>query len=91
MRIGQPVVERREPHLRAVADEQKDERETQYSGLELPLDGIQVRPQQRTHTLARRGLLGGEVQEDRAEERLRDADATEHEVLPARLETRRVR
>jgi len=34
-------------------------------------------------------VLGGEVEEDRAEERLRDADAAQNEVLPTCLETGR--
>ena len=34
-------------------------------------------------------LLGGEVEQDRAEQRLRDADAAEDEVLPRRLEAGR--
>ena len=89
VRIGQPVVQRREPDLGPVADEQEDEREAQDGGLELAFHGIQMRPQQRAHAFGAQHLLGGEVQQDRAEERLRDADAAQNEVLPARLEARR--
>jgi len=42
MGIRQPVVQRGQPHLRAIADEKEHEREPQHGGLELPFHGIQV-------------------------------------------------
>ena len=88
VRIGQPVVQRREADLGAVTDEQKHERKAEHRGLELSLDAVQMRPQQRAHAFGAEDFLGREVQQDRAEQRLRDADAAEDEVFPARLEAR---
>ena len=59
-----------------------------HGRLELALDRVEVRPQQRAAAGAEH-LLGGEVEQDRAEQRLRDADAAQDEVLPRRLEARR--
>ncbi len=88
VRVGKPVVQRCEPCFRAVADEQKDEGETQDGRLQLPLHAIQVRPQQRAHSFGTEGFLGGKIQEDGAEECLRDADAAKDEILPAGFEAR---
>ena len=76
------------PDLGAVADEQEHEGERHEVGLELRLHRVEVRPQQRA-ALRAEHLLGGEVEQDRAEQRLRDADAAEDEVFPRRLEARR--
>ena len=67
MSIRQPVVQRRQADLGAVADQQKDECQSHHSGLQLPLDGVEVRPQQRTHALAPQVLFGRDVQQGRAE------------------------
>ena len=48
-----------------------------------------MRPEQRAHALGAQDFLRGEVQQDRAEQRLRDADAAQDEVLPACLEAGR--
>ena len=89
MRVRQPVVQRRESHLGAISDQQKHERQAQHRRLELALDLIEMRPEQRAHALGAQHFLSREIQQDRAEQRLRDAHAAQDEVLPARLEARR--
>ncbi len=89
MRVGQPVVQRRETDLRAVADQQEHERELEHGRLELRLDRVEMRPEQRSDALGAEDLLGGEIQQHRPEQRLRDADTAQDEVLPARFEARR--
>ena len=88
MCVGQPVVQRRQSHFRAVADQQEHERDAQHRRFELALHAVEVGPEQRGHSLAAQDLLRGEVQEDRPEQRLRDADAAENEILPAGLQAR---
>ena len=86
MSIGQPVVQRRQADLGPISDQKKDEREAQHPWLELPFHGVEVRPEQRGHAFAAKRLLCGKVQQDRAEQRLGDADAAEDEILPRRFE-----
>ena len=50
-----------------------------------------MRPQQRVDALGAEHLLGREIQQDGAEQRLRDADAAQDEILPPRLEAAGVR
>ena len=88
VRVGQPVVERHQPDLRPVADEQEHERDRQHRRLELRAHAGEVRPEQRVDAAAEQ-LLRGHVEQDRAEQRLRDPDAAQDEVLPRRLEARR--
>ena len=88
MGVGQPVVQRHQADLGAVADQQEDEGQRDDGGLELPLDRIEVGPQQAA-AFGADHPLGRHVQQDRAEQRLRDADAAEDEVLPGRLEAGR--
>ena len=57
-------------------------------GSSWPLHLDQVGPQQRVAGLAQHAL-GGEVEQDGAEQRLGDADAAEDEILPGRLEAGR--
>ena len=87
MGIGQPVVQRHESDLRAVTDEQEYEGERQNGGFELPLHAVELGPQQRA-TAGAQELLGRKVEQDGAEERLRDADAAENEIFPGGFEAR---
>ena len=87
VRIGQPVVQRREPDFGPVPDQQKYERQTQHRGFELCLHDVEMRPQQSADALGAEDFFRGEVQQDRAEQRLRNAHAAENEVFPARLQT----
>ena len=82
--VGLPGVHRREPHLRSVADEEEDEA------------GPEPRPRQAARVLEQgaeeKALVpGGAVErgvrhEERAQERERDPDRPDHEVLPRGLE-----
>src|SRR6185437_9336134 len=86
MRIREPVVKRGEADLGSVADEEKHECEREHRRLELGFHRVEMSPEQRRHSLRAQYLLGSEVEENRSEERLGDADAAENEVLPARLQ-----
>ncbi len=81
--VGLPGVEGGEPHLRAVADEEQDERRAEPRPREGPRPGEEVVEEER-------GLAAAEVrrvgEEERAEEREGDADRPDHQVLPGRLE-----
>ena len=88
MRIRQPVVQRRKAHLGAVADEQEDEREAQHGGFEIALHLIQMGPQQGV-TARPEHFLGGEIEKDRPEQRLRNPDAAQNEVFPCGFQARR--
>src|SRR5439155_179589 len=81
----QPVVQRHQSHLRAVAHQKEHESDRHDGRLQLGLDGVEVRPKQRSGSRTEH-LLGGEVDEDGSEQRLGDADAAEDEVLPRRVE-----
>src|ERR1700751_1060212 len=87
MRIGEPVVQRHEPDLGAVAHEQENKRERKNRWLELALDTVELGPQERAAFHAEY-FLRGEVEKDRSEERLRDAHAAEDEIFPRRLQAR---
>ncbi len=88
VRIGQPVVQRHEPDLGAVSDQQEHEREPQHGRFELILHLIQMRPQERGAARPQH-FLRGEVKQYRAEQRLRQPHAAQNEVLPRRLEALR--
>ena len=68
--VGKPVVQRREPNLCSVPNEKKDERESKDARFELTFHGIEVGPQERSHAFTPEGLLGGKVEQDRAEQTL---------------------
>ena len=85
MGVGQPGVQRREADLGAVADQQEDEGERQQLGIELAGVLRHQIPGHRRQPLAQH-LLGREIDEDGAEEGQRDADRTEDEVFPRRLD-----
>jgi hypothetical protein len=78
-----PGVERREPHLRPVADEEEDERRTEPGPREGPRSREEVLEEERRLSAAE---VGGVGEEERAEERDRDPDRPDHQVLPGRLE-----
>ena len=89
VRVRQPVVQRREADLGAVAHQQEHERQARAPRARAApftasrcVHSSALTPSRAEH------LLGREVQQDRAEQRLRDADAAENEVLPAGLEAR---
>ena len=89
VRIRQPVVQRREPDLRPVADERKTNARPSTVGSSCPFTAFRCVHSSAVTPFGAEHLLGGEVQEDRAEERLGDADAAQDEVLPAGLQARR--
>ena len=88
VRIGQPVVQRHEADLGAVADQQEHERDREHRRLELALHVVEPRPEERAAFRAEK-LLRREIEKDRSEQRLRDAHAAQDEILPRRLEARR--
>src|SRR6266508_1385382 len=73
VRVGQPVVQRNEAYLGAVADQQEHERKRKHRRLELAAHLVKMRPQERSAARTEH-FLRGEVEEDRAEQRLREAD-----------------
>ncbi len=85
MGVGQPGMQRRQPDLGAVADQQEDESEVQQRRVELRRLRRQHRPRHRIEPLAHHRRRR-EIDEDRAEQGERDADAAEDEILPRRLE-----
>ncbi len=86
MRVGQPVVQRHEAHFGPIAHEQEDERQRQHRRLEVALDVVELGPQQCAASGPQQ-FFRGEVKEDRSEQRLRNADAAENEILPRGFET----
>ena len=88
VRIRQPVVQRHQADLRAVAHQQEDEGERHDRGLQLALDGVEVGPEKGVAFRAQHALRR-EIEKDGAEERLGDAHAAQDEVLPRRLQARR--
>ena len=87
VRIGQPGVQGREPHLRAVAEDQEDERDVQQRRIEGGDARDQHCPNHAVEAFSD-DRPGGHIDEDRAEECERDAHAAEDEVLPGRLDRR---
>ena len=75
MRVGQPGMERRQPDLGAVADQQEDEGEVEQRRIER----APTAPRSAVHAIASSAVahhrLRREIDEDRAEQRQRDADA----------------
>ena len=85
VRIRQPVVQRYQAGLGAVTDQQEDEGNRHHRRLERALHDVQVGPQQRVHPRAKHALRR-EVDQDRAHQRLGDADPAKDEVLPGGFE-----
>ena len=85
MGIGQPGMQRRQPDLGAVADQQEDEGEVEDRRIHARGGRLQQAPGHRRHALAQR-RLAGEVDQDGAEEGERYADAGQDEVFPRRLD-----
>ncbi len=85
MGVRQPVVQRNQADLGAVADHQKDECQPQHGGLQLAAHLGKVRPEERLAADAEHPFRR-KIEEHRAEERLGDADAAEDEVLPGCLD-----
>ena len=86
VRVGQPVVQGHEAGLGAVADDHEDESQRQHGRFERAAVFVKMRPEHRARRVAE-DLLGREVDEDGAEQRLGDADAAEDEILPGGFET----
>ena len=85
MRVGKPRVQRREAHLGAVSQQQKHEREIEQRRVEGPGALHQNTPRHRLQALAQ-DRARSEIDEDRPEERERNANAAENEILPRRLQ-----
>src|SRR5678816_4818943 len=88
MSVGQPVVQGHETDFRAVADEQEYERQRQHRGLELGAHVVELGPQQRA-AAGTEEPFRSEVEQDSAEQRLRDPHTAQDEVFPSRFEARR--
>ena len=85
MRVRQPGMERRQADLGAIADQQEHEGERKQFRIEFRRVLPHQVPRHRRQALAQH-LLRGEIDQDGAEERERDADRAEDEVLPRRLD-----
>ena len=83
--IGQPRMQRREPHLGAVAEQQEHEGGIEQRRVETGGLRNQRGPHHRIRTLAD-DRLRRQIDQDGAEQRERDADAAKDEVFPGRLE-----
>ena len=85
MRIGQPGMQRRQPDLGAVAEQQEDESKIEQRRIEAAGAAHEHRPFHGVEALAddrpRR-----HVDENGAEQSERDADAAENEIFPRRFE-----
>ena len=87
MRVGQPGVERKQPGLGAVADQQQPARQASGTGIQHARVCHQhVEVQGRVSRRA--GTLGGVVQQHGAEKGHRYADRADHDVFPGRFECR---
>ena len=82
--VGLPGVHRREPHLRPVADDEEDEAGPEPG----PGQAARVLEQgcEEEALVPGRAVERGVRDEERAQERERDPDRSDHEVLPRRLE-----
>ena len=85
MGVRQPGMQRGEADLGAVAQQQEDEGEVEQAGIEGGSPRHQDAPRHRVHAFADHRARR-HVDEDRAEQRQRDADAAEDEVFPGGLE-----
>ena len=85
VRVRQPGVHRRQADLGAVAQQQEDEGDVEQRRIEVAGAGEQRGPDHRVHALAEH-RAGGEIDQDGAEQRQRDADAAEDEVFPRGLD-----
>ena len=85
MRVGQPGMQRRQPDLGAIAEQQEHEGEVQQRGIEVRDVRDQHRPDHAVQALAD-DRSRGHVDQDGAEQRQRDADAAENEIFPRGFE-----
>ena len=85
VRVGQPGVHRREADLGAIAEQQEDEGDVQQGRVEVVRAGDQNGPDHGVEALADHRARG-EINQDGAEQRERDADAAEDEVFPGGLD-----
>ena len=83
--IRQPGMQRRQPDLGAIADQQKDEGEIQDRRIHAASSSLQKAPGHRRHALAQ-SWLTREIDQDGAEEGKRYAHARQDEVFPRRLD-----
>ena len=85
MRIGQPGVQRRQPHLGAIAEQQKDECDVQEFGAEAAGPLNQRRPHHGVGSLADHRSRR-HVDENRSEQGESDPDTAKNEIFPRRFE-----
>ena len=85
MGVRQPRVQRRQPDLGAVAEQEEDEGEIEQRRIERPGVGNQRRPCHGVDALTDSGSCR-QIDEDGAEQSQRDADAAENEILPRRFQ-----
>ena len=90
VRIRQPGMDRRQPGLRAIADEHEDEGEFHQDRIEMRVGRSEMRPEQRIRA-DRAGRLDRRRGEQRPHERKRDPDRADDQILPHRLEREPVR
>ena len=86
MRVRQPGVHGRETGLGAVADERKHEGQFDEAVVELRRHGHQVRPVEAGQLFGGVRANGRRVNEHRAEQRQRQAEAAEDDVFPGGFE-----
>jgi len=70
VRIRQPVVQRHQTHLGAIADQQEDEGERDYGRIEAARRAVQHGPQQRVIAVPAEFALGGKIDEHGSEQGL---------------------
>ena len=85
MGVGQPGVQRREAHFGAIAEQQEHEGDVEQRRVELGCLRHQHGPHHGIEAFADHRLCR-HVDQDRAEQRQRDADAAEDEIFPGRFE-----
>ena len=85
MRVRQPGVHRRQADLGAIAEQQENEGDVEQGGIEVVRAGDQHGPDHGVQALADHGPRG-EIDQDGAEQRERDADTAEDEVFPGGLD-----
>jgi hypothetical protein len=85
MRVGQPGMQRGEPHLGAVAEQQEHEGDVEQGGIEFGGVRHQHGPHHGVKPLADHRPRR-HVDQDGTEQRQRDADAAEDKIFPGRFQ-----
>ena len=84
MGVGQPRVQRSEPHLGAVSDQEEQERHLDPGGVKAARRPDEIGQSQCGWSVA--AVRGGDGQEEVAQQREGDADRTNEQILPGCLE-----